>query len=98
MDRTKPMSTSTPKKNKSRNVGTKIEHEYNSISSKSEGERVACESIELFRKALKTQEGDPLTTFIEVTVPRVFSYLSMKEQDKISPEEQMEERIFTSEI
>ena len=88
-------STSTPRKrpNNDRDV-----HVYDSISSESDAEKFARETNIFFQTALQGRENDPLTTFLQSTVPRVFSFLSLKEKSLNSSEQQAREKIITEEI
>ena len=56
-------------------------HEYDSISDPSENEnRKLCKEFEkVFNIALRGREKDPLSEFMVETVPRVFEFLSLRE-------------------
>ena len=73
-------------------------HEYDSISSESEAEKFAREANIFFQTALQGKESDPLTNFLQSTVPRVFSILSLKEKSMNTSEQQEREKIIREEI
>ena len=70
----KPKEASTPKKRVH-------EHEYDSISETSgnEQQKLCKEFQKVFKVALRGREKDPLSEFLIESVPKVFEFLSIRE-------------------
>ena len=76
-------------------------HVYDSISSPSESEteKFTREAGICFEQALQGRENDPLTTFLKTTVPKVFSFLSLRQNSHLnSSEQEAREATFVNEI
>ena len=93
----KPAASSTPRKRSKERAA----HVYDSISSPSESEtdKFVREAGICFEQALQGREDDPLTTFLQTTVPKVFSFLSLRQNSYLnSSEHEAREAIFKQQI